>query len=204
MRTLEHILLREPMLADVPELSRMHVASWKIAYRGVIANADLDAITPEDFAKLHSRHLLPQELGGGVADPKVAFLVACEGNVDGVERIAGFGRAGPNRSVSPRGDVLPPSVFERFSAELYGLYLRPEYFGSGLGRMLLGPVVERLRRLGHANLCVWALEHNTIGRRFYERLGGRIVGAAPFTLGACRYTQVAYGWDALPDMHYHK
>jgi GNAT superfamily N-acetyltransferase len=197
---LESIKLRLPTIADVPELARMHVASWRETYRGVIADESLDAITPEGFEKFHLRNFAPAAEGGGIADPKRVFWVAVERADE--SRIVGFSRAGPCRAQSPRGDVLPADVQDRFTAELYAIYLRPEYFGSGVGRMLLAPVLDGLRERGHTSLCVWALTENEIGRRFYERLGGKLEGEAVFTLDGLTYPQVAYGWDHLPTIRH--
>jgi GNAT superfamily N-acetyltransferase len=200
MGKLDTIRLRLPTIADVPELARMHVASWLATYRAVIADDSLDAITPQGFEQFHIRNFAPASEGGGIADPQRVFLVAVDRADD--SRIVGFSRGGPSRAQSPRGDVLPAAVQNAHSAELYAIYLRPEFIGSGLGRMLLGAVLDGLRERAHTSLCVWVLENNAIGRRFYERLGGSLVGEAPFTLDGRTYPQVAYGWPVLPDLHH--
>ena len=67
---IEGVKLRLPTVEDVPELARMHVASWKGTYRGVIADESLEAITPEGFEQFHARNFLPADRGGGIADPE--------------------------------------------------------------------------------------------------------------------------------------
>ena len=56
---------------------------------------------------------------------------------------------------------------------LDGLYVRPEHWGSGLGRKLHDEVLDRLRAGGSPRCHLWVLEHNDRARRFYERLGWR-------------------------------
>lgn len=194
---LSDVFITEPTLPDVPAIARMHVASWMATYRGVISDAQLDTMTPEAFEKFHVLNFKPAEHGGALADPARVYFVARKGSPSG--DIIGLVRAGLNRDKSPRNDPVPREVFERFSSELYAIYILPELIGSGLGRRLLAECTRGLISRGHTSLCVWVLDENKIGRRFYERLGGVITGHCDFTLDRA-YPQTAYGWNDLNDL----
>jgi hypothetical protein len=46
-------------------------------------------------------------------------------------------------------------------------------------------------------MLVWALEVNDAGRRFYEKLGGRLVRADSITRGPHTFPTVGYGWSDI-------
>ena len=58
-------------------------------------------------------------------------------------------------------------------AEVYAIYLAPEWFGAGVGRRLLDRTVEALGGLGFRDSTLWVLEVNDRARRFYEAAGWR-------------------------------
>jgi GNAT superfamily N-acetyltransferase len=76
--------------------------------------------------------------------------------VDG--KIVGFVSVGPSRDADGDG-------------ELYAIYVRPEHWGTGVGRALIAAGEERLRELGHHEAVLWVLEDNPRARRFYEAAG---------------------------------
>jgi GNAT superfamily N-acetyltransferase len=54
---------------------------------------------------------------------------------------------------------------------LNGLYVRPEWWGSGVAGELHDRAVAALREAGVATARLWVLEANGRARRFYERRG---------------------------------
>ena len=57
------------------------------------------------------------------------------------------------------------------------LHAAPHMRGHGLGERLLRSAVASLARGGaEGGVHLWVFEANTAGLRFYERLGGRVVG----------------------------
>ena len=60
--------------------------------------------------------------------------------------------------------------------ELFAIYVRPEQWGSGVGRALIQAAEERLRELGHASAVLWVYDDNPRARRFYEAAGWRTDG----------------------------
>lgn len=59
---------------------------------------------------------------------------------------------------------------------LDGLYVRPEWWGRGVGRALHDEVLARQRAAGATRCHLWVLEANDRARRLYERLGWRESG----------------------------
>ena len=133
--------LRPATVADAEAGAAMHAACWREAY-GPYVDATLLRQRLADTATwvaAWTRHL---EAG----PPRVLA------EVDG--ELVGFAVAGPGRG----GDAPTPS-------ELYAIYVRAAYWGTGLGQ-----------RLWHAvrpdEPCfLWVLEDNDRARGFYARNG---------------------------------
>lgn len=94
----------------------------------------------------------------------------------------GFAHAGPERehdndesdsesagSGEPAGQAGP-------RAELYAIYVLPEYWTAGAGHALMTEVLRQVRADGYAAISLWVLEENQRARRFYERAGFAVTG----------------------------
>lgn len=145
--------IRRARAEDALEVAGVHVRAWQRAYRGLIDDDFLAALSPEERAAGY--WFGEQEPGGQEA------IVAVE---DGA--IVGFATFGPSRDADAPG-----------AGELYALYVDPERWRSGAGRLLLAEARERLRRNGHAEAVLWVLRGNEGAERFYEVDGWERDGA---------------------------
>lgn len=147
-------LIRPAVPADAGGLARVHVASWRGAYRGVMPDALLDGLTEDEFAARWKAIL-----AGRGDDERETFVAEAE---DGA--VAGFASIGASRDDDAR---------EGATGELYALYLHPTYWDRGWGRALWEAARAGLAERGFAGATVWVLERNGRGRHFYERAGFR-------------------------------
>jgi ribosomal protein S18 acetylase RimI-like enzyme len=161
--------IRPMALADCDRVSEIRVRGWQHAYRGLMPQPYLDALSVAEDAEKR-RSWFTQ--GNGA----VVNLVA---ERDG--EIVGWAAHGPYRDGEVRtGD-----------AELYALYVDPAHLGSGVGRALLAETVEQRSR--HPRMFLWVLKENTRARRFYERAGFRADGAEePFDVDGVAVPEVRY------------
>lgn len=67
---------------------------------------------------------------------------------------------------------------------------------KGLGALLVRQFVDELDARGLASMAVWVLALNP-ARRFYERLGGQVIGQKQIEQEGQPYIEVAYGWQRL-------
>lgn len=141
------VAFRHAVPDDARAIAEVHVASWRWAYRGQLADATLDAL---DVAEREVRW------GGAIADPATIVIVAVDD-----DSIVGFVSAGPTRD-----DDAPSS-----SGELGAIYLEERVVGRGVGRGLLERAVEGMRSAGFTMASLWVLDSNERARRFYERAG---------------------------------
>jgi GNAT superfamily N-acetyltransferase len=168
------LLIRTATETDAQHIARIHVDSWRDAYRGVIPDAAIDARTVE-----------------GATAMWLANLAKCPGNLtvakeqDG--QIAGFSCAGPVTDAERSGP---------YEFEVYALHVRPDIRRNGVGAALLRDALRRARDdLAMRSMIVWTLEGLHLSRRFYEREGGTVVKQGHLSIGDVALPEFAYGWE---------
>ncbi|GAA2524125.1 GNAT family N-acetyltransferase [Winogradskya humida] len=134
--------VRRMVLEDVAEVSRLRVAGWQAAYRGIIPDSYLDAMDAEADARQRATWR-----------SKGIDLVAH----DEKERLTGWCCSGPAGAAG--------------HTEIFTLYVRPELIGSGIGAALLAATHRHWTALGVEGFQLWVLRGNKAARRFYERFG---------------------------------
>jgi ribosomal protein S18 acetylase RimI-like enzyme len=164
-------IVRPATLNDAEQVARVHVASWQSAYRDILPPEFLSTLSVERRTEAWKRVL---EQGTG------SVLVA----TGGAGAVLGFCQVGPNRAEPAE-----------FSGEVYAIYLLDEERGRGVGRALFAQGMAWLRAQALPGVLVWVLALNGEARRFYERLGGRLVAERPIAVGAQPFVEVAYGWS---------
>jgi len=141
------MLLRHAQPGDALDIARVHVRSWQAAYRGLLPDAYLDELRPEDRA---------QKYDFSNPDPKAPHtIVAIEASA-----ICGFATTSASR------DPSFPS-----HGELCALYVDPGHWGSGFGVALVAAARGRLERLGFQCALLWVLVGNARAERFYRNDG---------------------------------
>ena len=169
--------IRDAVLADAQSIARIQVQGWNTAYASFLPDR-----LPASYS-IEVRHAeWVQRLAAPA--PGTVYLIALEG-----ESAVGICAGGPPL----RDETIVEGHTNDYTAQVYGLYVAPERYGAGIGRRLLGHLAGRLSDLGHGNLCLWAFELNPY-RRFYDRLDGRIVARAEWSLGDVTIAELAYGW----------
>jgi L-amino acid N-acyltransferase YncA len=146
--------IRAATEADARAIAEIHVAGWRWAYRGMVADELLDSLSVERREEGWKRGLARRAAGED-------FPRMWAADQDG--RVVGFAAAGPTEDAD---------AAER-TGEVYAIYLQPAVVGTGVGRALFAYAVADLRSLGFAQATLWVLEDNTRTRRFYEIAGWR-------------------------------
>ena len=166
---------------DIPDLIRIHVDAWRVAYRGVIDDGYLDSSLLED------QRTTMWNAWGWSERPGQQVLV---GEVDG--RVVGFGFVGPERA-EPEGTFTG-------HGEVYAFYFHPDAWGSGAATPMMHRCHDHLRSEGFSHAVLWVLRDNPRARRFYEKMGWSTNGkessfTGPQTAAALPYAvaEVQYG-----------
>jgi len=162
---------------DLQGMARVHVETWKTAYRGMVPDDRLDSLTVDsDIAGGFGSHLRQPPPGNAQFVAETA-----EGEV------VGFAGGGPAREPEPG-----------YTGELHSIYVLSAYQRRGVGSALAGEVVRHLLNTGHASMIVWVMEPSPY-RRFYERLGGTLYRRVvqPSRIAGQPVPVVSYVWADL-------
>jgi ribosomal protein S18 acetylase RimI-like enzyme len=142
------LIIRDAGLDDVEQLVAVHVASWRVAYRGIMPDHILDNLS---LAKRQAswRRALEKPW-------EQANLCCLAGG-----QIIGFASFGPTRDEDDDAAV---------TAELMALYVHPAHWRQGAGTRLWQEVERRVAGR-FREITLWVLRENERARRFYERMG---------------------------------
>ncbi len=145
--------IRPATAEDAASIAAVDVASWQAAYRGLMPDQYLDALSFEQREADWQRRLLGVDARRGrrtyVADD---------------DQITGFVRLGPNPD-DPSGGFV------------FLLYVLPTHWRTGVGTSLMAAADAALRDMGFGSATLGVLEANHRARLFYERLGWRTDGS---------------------------
>ena len=170
-------MIRSATLMDAPAIARVHVASWRSTYHGVLPDEFLDSLSEANYEERWKR----------VIAPTSKVYIAEDDGGD----LVGFASGGRERA-GEKG----------YEGELYAIYVLDAAQRRGFGRELVSAMVGGLRELGLADMLIWVLRDNQPARDFYERLGGVYVRSQPITIGSVTLEEVSYGWRRLEDVRY--
>ena len=141
------VSIRQAVPADAEPLARLHLDVWDDAYTGLMPQGILD----DRREKVDERIERWQEILG--TGPSTIWLA------EDSEGLVGFAAVGPARDNDL--DDTP---------ELYSLYVRAAYWGTGVGYALFEVAV------GDRAAYLWVLADNARAIAFYERQGFRLDG----------------------------
>jgi ribosomal protein S18 acetylase RimI-like enzyme len=147
------IAIRPATGQDAAVIAEIHTSSWRDAYAHILAPEFLNGAIEADRLAVWSERL---------REPPAAQLisVACDppGNVQGF--------------VCSYYDVDAD-----WGSLVDNLHIRPELRGRGIGERLLRDAARQLSASAAGpGLHLWVFEANAAALRFYQRLGGRVVG----------------------------
>ena len=117
----------------------VHWKAWQEAYPGMIRKEYLDRLTIDKCEQI-------------AFNWKDGLLIAKDG-----ERVAGFVGYGHR-------EEDPPEV-----GEVFALYTLSEYYGKGVGFLLMKAALDRLSN--YTEICLWTLKKNRRAIRFYQKFG---------------------------------
>ncbi|MFI6349210.1 GNAT family N-acetyltransferase [Streptomyces sp. NPDC050560] len=141
---------------DIDAVSAVRVGGWRAAYRGMVPQTYLDALTVDEDAR-GRREMFAHGSGD------VLNLVAEDRGA-----VVGWAALGTSREADSGPD----------DGELLALYAAPDRLRAGTGTALLRHALAAARERSYDALVLWVIAANTGARRFYERHGFAPDGAA--------------------------
>jgi ribosomal protein S18 acetylase RimI-like enzyme len=162
------VVIRSASPADAAQVAAVQREGWFAAYDGIITRAVIDRVTtPDDGARVRQTFR---------TRPWQRMIVA----VGEPPAIVGYASFGPEVDVLGAPWPHPPTKAGAAgqAAELYALYVHPDWWSTGTGRALLDRALARTTAAGYADIVLWVLRDNARARRFYERAGFSPDGAS--------------------------
>ena len=153
------LTVRPITASDGETLARIHIDSWRDAYRGLLRDEYLDAEVVADRSAVWTERV--QHLNA----VRFGFVAEDEGRTIAFVFLIG-------------------AHDTEWGTLLDNLHVLPASRGRGVGRLLVEAAArEAIVRHPDAPIYLWVFEQNVQARRFYARLGGReaerVVRTAP-------------------------
>lgn len=168
---LTQLIIRSAELTDAGGIARVQVDTWRTAYRGILSDDFLAALS---YAQSQT---VWQKILSDPAPDRFGYVAG-----DEHDTVLGFIHGGRERDGR-----------DKFAGEIYAIYVLEAFQRRSIGRRLTAALARRLVDAGLSSLLVWVLEKNRF-RAFYEALGGQWLGQKPITVGGKELVEVAYGW----------
>ncbi len=154
--------------SDIESIAKIKVEGWQAAYRGIVDDEYLDALSVEKQSALLMKY------------PLSSFIVA---ETDG--NIVGFCRISPGSHTD--------SV--KLGCEIREIYVRPDLKRWGIGTTLFKYTVKKLVCRGYTIMSLCVFEKNASARKFYEKMGGKLKSNSTVNLSGRSYPAVEYVFD---------
>lgn len=130
----------------IPEVAMAQVLAWQKAFRGILSNALLDTLEVADFINNWQTIIQKKERSN------LVFL-------NNKEQALAFISYGPTQEE------------ESIQAEIYGIYVHPEYWNQNIGSALIEEALLNLQSEFYSEVILWTMTENTLSRDFYEKMG---------------------------------
>jgi ribosomal protein S18 acetylase RimI-like enzyme len=176
------VSIRAAALSDAAAIAAVHVASWRETYSGLMPETMLRGLSVSHRTERWAR-ILDHALAHGDAS---VFVAERDGD------LVGFASGGGQREQA--------FFAAGFTGEISAIYVLGNAQGRGVGRCLMVAVALTLHEQGRQGGSLWELRENQPARRFYERLGGEVIGEREDRREAVTLFEVAYGWRDLSVM----
>ena len=143
------MVIRQATTKDIPEIARLHIASWCATY--------VEELPPEFLAS--------QDLEGRTARWKARFAEGVKVLVaEAAGALVGFVAFGPAHD---------PESFKAGDWEIHNIHVEPSRHGQGIGRLLFERAIRACREHGAAGVMLWVVKTNAKARAFYDHMGMR-------------------------------
>ena len=167
------IIIRKVRKEDISDVVDININDWKIAYRGIIDDDYLDNLENRREEKI--KKMLDNYLENN-------FYVAILNN-----QVVGFCRWCDDNSYSP--DI--PGI----DCELSALYVKYDLKEKGIGTKLFQYVKKDLKSKGKKKMILWCFKDNEPSKKFYSKMGGKIITEGIYSTGGKDYKTVGIEFD---------
>lgn len=144
---MEDYIIRRVCKGDEQTLAHIQTENWKVAFKGILPDADLIRCTNVDKATAMYKGLLEQNKGNG-------YILEVSGKPHAIAY----------------WDKTREADMEGF-AELICIHSLQNNWGKGYGSRLMDRVLDDMCAAGYRKIMLWVFDENMRARKFYEAKG---------------------------------
>lgn len=170
---MDNIVIRRVEKKDLPAVVDIKIKGWQSAYDGIVDSEYLDNLDNERNARIAR-----MEADFGVN----GFIVA---ELDG--EVVGFCRYIADNSFSPE--------IEDADCELTAIYIKPDLKYHGIGTRMFEYAVDEFRKQGKAKMVLWCLKDNEPTKKFYTKMGGKIIKERNVKISEKNYKECCFMYE---------
>ncbi len=168
---MEDIIIRNVNEKDISSVAYIQVNGWKTAYKGIIDDVILNSMNKDEKIKRFEGNY-----------KKNGFVVAELEN-----EVVGFCRYADSNEFTPN--------MQDIDCEITALYVKPDLKYNGIGTKLFQFVVNEFKNQSKSKMILWCLKDNEPSKKFYTKMGGKIIKERVIEIGEKSYCEVGFMYN---------
>lgn len=164
-------IIRNIREEDISSVVDIQISGWKTDYKGIIDDDYLNSMDRDKKIEKRKR------------DYKDNGFIVAELN----KKIVGFCRYIDSNKFS--NDI------ENIDCELLAIYVKPDMKYKGIGTKLVQFVIDEFKRKNKTKMIIWCLKDNEPSKKFYKKMGGKILIERNVEIGNKTYSEVGIVYD---------
>lgn len=168
---MENVIIRNIEEKDIPSVVDIQINGWKSAYNRIIDDNVLNSMNRNE--RIEKRKNDYKENG---------FIVAELNN-----QVIGFCRYIDSNKFTQ--DI------SNIDCELLALYVKPNLKYNGIGTKLFQFVVNEFKNKNKTKMILWCLKDNEPSKKFYTKMGGKIIKERTIKIGEKEYLEVGFEYN---------
>jgi N-acetylglutamate synthase-like GNAT family acetyltransferase len=150
-RYINDMLIRPVKESDIPAVAKVHVESWKVAFKGILSENFLEQLKAERFEKVWGDLLKRSN--------RLNLLIEEHKNVIGFISF----EISAEEKKSTEGEII-------------ALYIDYLSWRHGAGTSLIEQAKIHMKKNGFETAFLWTMAHNAISRSFFDKTGFILTG----------------------------
>ena len=161
------MLIRKVKYEDIEQIVDINIKDWKREYKGIINDNILNNLDRNKKIEKWKQHY------------NIGNVIVAEEN----GKVLGYCRYDDN--VGYKNTEI--------DSEIIAIYVDCDNLGKGIGRKLVEYAMKDLKAKNKTKMIIWCLEKNENARKFYEKMGGKLVNDEKyFETEGQKYKEVGY------------
>ncbi len=168
---MENIIIRNIEEKDIPSIVDIQIEGWRSAYKGIVDDEYLNSMNREERIERRKKNY------------KENSIIVAELN----HEVVGFCWYAANNKFSPN--------MHDIDCEITALYVKPDLKYNGIGTKLFKYVIDEFKNKNKTKMIIWCLKDNEPSKKFYTKMGGKIVKEKIMEIGDKNYLEVGFEYN---------